>query len=697
MKIKVFYKIIIGVLFLISTSVFAIDPPAIEATGEQTYCPGTSLKIVQSVSIVFDSADPKIYSVYIQISSGYDKGQDKLTLNNASLHPSITAIPFDSNTGMLTLTSATGNQVSSTDFEAAIEDVQFSNSSPLASGTKTFSITIGTKLLSYLPRNEHLYEYVPFAGIYWTDAKSAAEKMYYYGLQGYLATLTAADEAQLCGPQGPGAGWIGGSDVDYEGVWKWVTGPEAGITFWLGNENGTTTPPFYYANWNSSFEPNNAAGEHYAHIRPENLPNGGTWNDLPNEGTTGDYYPSGYFVEYGGMPGDPTLKISASTSMTIAETTVSTPAPICGSGTATLEASSTKTINWYEDPIGGTPLETGTSFTTPTLTTDTTYYVDNGCLNRIPITVTVNAIPTITATNTPVSRCSPGIVTITANSTFGIINWYASETGTTIEGIGNSFTIPNIASNATYYAEAFNNGCSNGTRVPVEVLVYTPPIVSDQEVTKCKLLDVELDASLSGMSYLWSTTETTKTITVSTAGTYSVTVTSPAPENCSSTKNIKVIEYDIPEIDRIDVNETTVVVYLKKEELYFEYSIDDVDYQSSNVFFNVQSGLQKAYVREINLCTTNSSPFIVLIAPTFFTPNGDTYNDYWEVKGLLNYPQAEVSIFDRYGKLISVLNATKSSWDGTFNKSPLPPDDYWYELKIDESKPIKQGHFSLKR
>ncbi len=688
MKIKLFYKIILGVLFLISTSVFAIDPPVIIATGDQTYCPGTSLKIVESVTIVFDSADPDIYSVYIQISSGYDPGEDQLTLNNASSHPSITAIPFDPNTGLLKLTSATGNQVSSTDFEAAIEDVQFSNSSPLPSGTKTFSISIGTRLLSYLPRNKHFYEYVQFIGIPWTDAKVDAELKMYYNLKGYLATLTAEDEAQLAGKETLGAGWIGGSDVATEGVWRWVTGPEAGDVM-------------TYTNWNTG-EPNQFLGrpENYAHITAPGVGILGSWNDLTETGDLGgDFQPKGYIVEYGGMvAGDvDAIQISASTLMTIAETTVITPAPICDSGTVTLEASSTETINWYDAPIGGTPLETGTSFTTPTLTIDTTYYVDYGCVNRIPIIVTVNTIPTITNTNTPVSRCNPGTVTLTANSAFGTINWYASETGTTIEGTGNSFTIPNIASNSTYYAEAFNNGCSNGTRVPVEVLVYTPPIVSDQEVTKCKSLDVELDASLSGMSYLWSTTETTQKITVSTAGTYSVTVTSPAPENCTSTKNITVLEYDIPEIERIDVNETTVVVYLKKEELYFEYSIDGVDYQSSNVFFNVQSGLQTAYVREINRCTTNSSPFIVLIAPTFFTPNGDTYNDYWEVKGLLNYPQAEVSIFDRYGKLISVLNATKSSWDGTFNKSPLPPDDYWYELKIDESKPIKRGHFSLKR
>ncbi|MEZ0131188.1 T9SS type B sorting domain-containing protein, partial [Flavobacterium sp. LBUM151] len=274
---------------------------------------------------------------------------------------------------------------------------------------------------------------------------------------------------------------------------------------------------------------------------------------------------------------------------------------------------------------------------------------------------------------------------------------YTTATGGTSVYNGKSFITPSIAANTTYYAEASNNSCVSTNRTPVNIVIFTPPAVSDETLILCQYQKIQLDAKITGVTYLWSTGETTQTIEVDKAGIYTVDVTSPAPESCTSTKKITVNEHLIPQITKINVDGTKVTIYLLKEEDYYQYSVDGQNFQDSNVFYDVPGGLQTAYVKEKNGCGGTTLDFVVLVFPPFFTPNNDSFNDLWEVTGMENFPQAQVTIFDRYGKLLVQLNASKMSWDGTFNATPLPASDYWYAMKIDDTKPVFKGHFALKR
>ena len=108
MKNYVIFKLILIPLFFFPKSIYAINPPVIKATGNQIYCPGTSLNIVQTITILPDPNKLTTDAVSIQISSGYIFGQDLLILTGT--HPTISFnwIPSE---GKLKLYTSTGSNV----------------------------------------------------------------------------------------------------------------------------------------------------------------------------------------------------------------------------------------------------------------------------------------------------------------------------------------------------------------------------------------------------------------------------------------------------------------------------------------------------------------------------------------------------------------------------------------------------------
>ena len=135
----------------------------------------------------------------------------------------------------------------------------------------------------------------------------------------------------------------------------------------------------------------------------------GTSFTTPNINTTTTYYAD---VTNNGCTSSPRTAVVATVNA-LPTLTSTTGASICGTGTATLQATAAAgTINWYAASTGGASLGTGTSYTTPSIATNTTYYAavtNNGCTSnpRTAVLATVNAIPTPTITQ---SGC--GVLTL---------------------------------------------------------------------------------------------------------------------------------------------------------------------------------------------------------------------------------------------------------------------------------------------
>jgi len=510
------------VLFLTNDG-WSQTPPTLTATGDQYYCPLLQIPIVTAFNIANPDAT-EINTIYIQISSGYVRGEDTLIYTGSN--PNITAPPFISLEGKLTLKwVGSGNAVLS-ELIAAVKQVVFESSSVNVSGEREFSITIDEK--NYLPSTGHYYEYVEAPGITWSEARDAAAALppYYGVLDPYLVTITSADEAQLSGEQAAGAGWIGASDANFEGTWRWITGPEGmedgglGRQFWQGkgiDAGGTTTAPDNFANWNGRIEPNDSGSEDYAHIVTSSsvgLP--GTWNDLSITGhqtdITDPYYPRGYIVEYGGMPGNPILNLSASTKISVPEIIAITEDSTCGTGQVTLSANaSSGLVIWFDSLSGGTKLGPGDTFTS-TISTTTTYYAlassDGICETgkRTAVEATVNAIPTITsAQDITICEGGSGTLNATASSATATINWYDAATGGNLIETGSTIPTPNLTTTTTYYVDATENGCTTASRTPVTVNVqYTNTPTGSATQTFCDIENATVsDLMATGTTIKW--------------------------------------------------------------------------------------------------------------------------------------------------------------------------------------------------
>jgi gliding motility-associated-like protein len=132
----------------------------------------------------------------------------------------------------------------------------------------------------------------------------------------------------------------------------------------------------------------------------------------------------------------------------------------------------------------------------------------------------------------------------------------------------------------------------------------------------------------------------------------------------------------------------------------YMYQLDYGTFQANNVFENVSSGMHSITVKDINGCSalTNSN-VLVINYPKYFTPNGDTYNETWNIFDLKDLTNSGIFIFDRYGKLLKEISPKDTGWDGTYIGQPMPADDYWFTVEYSENNVVKKfkSHFSLKR
>lgn len=360
-----------------------------------------------------------------------------------------------------------------------------------------FVVSENTTTPMYYAGTGHYYEYISDPAISWIDAAGSASGRTYNGMEGYLVTITSAEENAFVVAKMAESGWIGASDALENNTWIWGTGPEAGTQFWQGlsTDSGGYAVGGAYSNWLAG-EPNDDGGTgHFAHIFV-NSPGWEfattTWNDMPNVNT----FVQGYTVEYGDMPDDApedfdetvTVNIGASVTYNANSATggtvpVDSNSPYTSgasvtvlSNSGTLERTGYVFYGWNTQTDGSGTHYDATGSDTFSISSNTTLYAQWDC----SITYDANDA---TGGSVPIdvsSPYSPGTsVTVKSNSgmlertnySFNGWNTQADGSGTHYDATGSDTF--NIASNTTLYAQwdcsiTYDENGATGGSVPVD-------------------------------------------------------------------------------------------------------------------------------------------------------------------------------------------------------------------------------------
>jgi len=240
-----------------------------------------------------------------------------------------------------------------------------------------------------------------------------------------------------------------------------------------------------------------------------------------------------------------------------------------------------------------------------------------------------------------------------------------------------------IASNTEVFIKVFNSdSCFSIAKVTLKVL---PPVKSTvlKDITICMEDRTTLDAGPGFDGYEWSTGATTQTIQGVPVGSYWVKLQTG---KCFTMQQVNVYASQQPIIASLDITNNTITVNASGGTAPYQYSIDGITWQNSNVFNNLPRGENKIYLKDSFDC----NPIIVQVTvPNLInaiTPNGDNVNDVLDYTSLAYKKDLVFTIYNRYGNKIYEGDKMRNyKWDGTSSGKKIGTGTYWYTISWTEN------------
>ncbi|MAW97016.1 MAG: hypothetical protein CMF36_06180 [Leeuwenhoekiella sp.] len=254
--------------------------------------------------------------------------------------------------------------------------------------------------------------------------------------------------------------------------------------------------------------------------------------------------------------------------------------------------------------------------------------------------------------------------------------------------------------------ENANNAlCYSETYVDLEVNALPEVLIEDTFVICDNEPGLQLSRSETFDSWEWedpagSIISTTAEVYLTQEGTYTLSV--GELQNgvlCTNSYSFRLERSQPPTITKVDFADWSDNNFIEISTIgdgEFEYSLDGSTWQDSRRFDYIKGGVYEVSVRDKAGCGFATKEVILVDYMKVFTPNGDGFNDYWQIEGAEAFPDAKIYIFNRFGKLLKELSPQATGWDGSFADQKLPSDDYWFHVDLGDGR-IYKNHFTLKR
>ncbi|MFV0590681.1 MAG: gliding motility-associated C-terminal domain-containing protein [Draconibacterium sp.] len=390
-------------------------------------------------------------------------------------------------------------------------------------------------------------------------------------------------------------------------------------------------------------------------------------------------------------------------------------------------------IIWYDTPLAGVQLLPETL-----LEDGKTYYatqVEPGCgesTNRLEVNVILDTVPELLITNPgpqPSSFDLNELLITDKNNVDGEITFHSQMP---VDGTDMSFELENTILTFTrpiFVMKVTANGCNDIEKVFIEIDSCNYEIVADVLNVECFgdnsgsiSLDVISHSSKdTQFSYLWSNGEATSAIEGLTAGKYSVVITSD--NSCDAIidtfyiyePNILEVVTEVLGESAANAKDGKAIAKVAGGTPEYTYIWNDNLQQTTATATNLGGGEYKVKVTDANGCQVEGIAILEgkLFIPDGFSPNGDGINDYFEISGLEDYPEARIEIYNRWNSLVyskdGYGNETRwgtadAWWNGrsnhkmTVGSDLLPAATYIYILRLRPDKPdVHKGTIFINR